>query len=390
MMNKDNTFIPVGDVLRQFLANQMISTHEIRNILQSRGVFSSAKDKKNLIPILVKTGIAPYEFSHLKDLVKEKEEIPKYQTKQLTWNAEAHSTLAEELGFDFNFENLVDDTFNNLTIENEPQFVAAGEGNDHNHMIAEIRIKRLDRTKNFGEDENYFDCSIELKVDEKNQLDLNVTTKHTSKESQNIINEIVKRVTRKLKESKVIKSEKMKRILFPDFTNEGRIDYLTQLVKSIDFAAYIDNTKKIHIKPDNNVIGEVPDEIKILEKKIKELTLKGENLDNSIFLRLKKLKKRIQLFRISCTYKIDTDNNIKGTCELEFEFPDLENMTQSELTISITRFSLKSKTSAKERNLIKSIVLRAFESKKIELLNKHSFKYQPITSKPEEQIITPV
>ncbi len=168
-MNKDNTFIPIGDVLRQFLANHMISTHELRAILQARGTFSSAQDKKNLVPILVKTGVAPYEFAHLKDLVKEREENPKVQTKQLTWNKEAETTLAEELGFGFDFDNLVDDTFKNLTIENEPQFVVAGEGKDPNHVIADIRIKRLDRTKNFGEDENYFDCSIELKVDENNQ-----------------------------------------------------------------------------------------------------------------------------------------------------------------------------------------------------------------------------
>ncbi|WP_051108290.1 GapS4b family protein [Aliivibrio logei] len=379
MMNKDNTFIPSGDILRQFLANQMISANELKGILQARGAFCSSQDKKNLVPLLVKTGIAPYEFAHLKDLVKEKEDNPKVQTKQLTWNQDLGTTLASELGFDFDFENLVDDTFHNLTIENEPQFIVAGDGKNPNHVIAEVRIKRRDRTKNFGEDENYFDCSIEMRVDENNQLDLNVTTKHTSKESQNIANEIVRRASRKLKESSAIKSEEIKRILFTDFTNESRIDYLTQLIKSIDYAAYIKNTKRIHIKPDNDIPGEAPEEIKMLEQKIKELTLKGENLDSSVFLRLSTLKARIKLFNISCTYTITT-SEVEGACEIDFEFPDLESMSQSELTISIVRFSTKSKISNKERSKLKMTVLKAFEAKKLDLLKEHSFKYTPSSS----------
>ncbi len=354
----------------------MISPTELRAILQARGAFCSSLDKKHLIPMLVKTGIAPYEFAHLKDLVKEKEDNPKVQTKQLIWNKESGTTLGYELGFDFDFDHLVDDSFSNLSIENSPQFVAAGDGSDANHVIAEIRIKRLDRTKNFGEDENYFDCSIEMKVDSNNQLDLNITTKHTSKESQNIVNEIVKRATRKLKSSAAIKSDKLKRILFTDFTNEARINYLTKLIKSVDYQAYIQNTKRIQIKPDNDVPGPVPSELELLEKKVKELTLQGENLDSSIFLRLEELKKRIKLYSISCTYEINTDR-VDGRCEIDFEFPDLESMSQSELTISIVRFSTKTKISSKERSALKMNVLKAFEAKKLELLREYSFKYTP-------------
>ncbi|AWA88756.1 TPA: hypothetical protein GRI80_14930 [Vibrio parahaemolyticus] len=375
-MNNVSTFVPIGDILRQFLANPMITTNELRILVQSRGLYSSAQDKKELVPILIKTGIGPHEFVHLKEMVKEREENPKVQTKQLTWNKDAGTTLAETLGFGFNFEDLVDDTFRNLTIENEPQFVVAGEGKDPNHVIADIRIKRLDRTKNFGEDENYFDCSIEFKVDENNQLDLNVTTKHTSKESQIITNEIVKRATKKLKESSSIKSEKIKRILFSDFTNEGRINYLTSLTKSLDYVAFLDNTKSIHIKPDSDIPGVVPQEIKMLEKKIKDLKLKGDNLDSSVFLRLEKLKKRIKLFSISCTYEI-SESNLKGACEIDFDFPELDSMTQSELTISIVRFSTKEKISTEERSHLKMKVLKAFEARKLELLKEHSFKYTP-------------
>ncbi len=55
-------------------------------------------------------------------------------------------------------------------------------------------------------------------------------------------------------------------------------------------------------------------------------------------------------------------------------------MNQSELTISIARFSTKSKISVKERNSLKMRVLKAFEAKKLELLKEHSFKYTPATA----------
>ncbi|MGS0725352.1 hypothetical protein ACVBKF_04125 [Shewanella sp. 0m-11] len=175
-MNND-AFIPVGDLLRQFLANPMIKAGDIKQILQNRGCFSSSSDKKVLGPLLIKTGVAPFEFEQLKELVKDKEENPKIQTKRLIFDSSSKKTLAQVLAFNFDFENLINDPFGVLTIENKPQFTSVDS--NPNHVIAEVKLKRRDKTKNFGDDESYFDCNVELKVDENNQLDLNVTTKHT-------------------------------------------------------------------------------------------------------------------------------------------------------------------------------------------------------------------
>jgi hypothetical protein len=68
-MNNE-VFIPTGDILRQFLAHQMIKGSDLKSVLQARGVFCSSSDKKILGPILVKSGVAPYEFESLKELVK--------------------------------------------------------------------------------------------------------------------------------------------------------------------------------------------------------------------------------------------------------------------------------------------------------------------------------
>ncbi|RZR16066.1 GapS4b family protein [Vibrio vulnificus] len=370
-MNND-TFIPVGDVLRQFLANPMIKASDLKQILQSRGCFSSSNDKKVLGPLLIKTGIAPYEFEQLKETVKEKEDNPKIQTKQLQWDSTQGKTLVQALGFNFDFNNLINDPFDVLTIENSPQFRAAGNAKDPNHVIAEIKLKRRDKTKNFGDDESYFDCQIELKVDASNNLDLNITTKHTAKESLYVANEVVRRATKALKDASLIKSDNIQRILFTDFTNIGRINYLKALAQSTRVEVYPSkkHTRRIHIQPDDTVTKARPKEIDFLEKKINDLTLKGSNLDSSVFLSKNELKEHLKLYSVQGSYEIKT-TKYEGTCDLVFEFPIYDSMNTSELQIYIANFNVSGKLSQKDKKELKVFVLKTFEEKKFSLFSKH-------------------
>lgn len=146
----DLFFIPTGDYLRQFIGNTMIKPADIKCILKKRGIFSSSNDKKILGPILVKSGISPVEFEVLKESIQTKEENPKIQSRKLKWKSD--DSLLEAIPHDFDFSNLIDDPFGTISIDNAPVFTAAGDGKDINHIIAEIMIKRNDKTKNFGDD----------------------------------------------------------------------------------------------------------------------------------------------------------------------------------------------------------------------------------------------
>ena len=384
-MNND-AFIPVGDLLRQFLANPMIKASDIKQILQSRGCFSSSSDKKILGPLLIKTGIAPFEFEQLKELVKDKEENPKVQTKRLELDSSINKTLAQVLAFNFDFEHLIDDPFEVLTIENKPQFTAVDS--NPNHVIAEVKIKRRDKTKNFGDDVSYFDCNVEFKVDDNNKLDLNITTKHTSKESHNVANEIVRRATKVLKKENMIKSEDIQRILFNDFDNIGRIDYLIGLVKSSDPEVYSskEHTRRVHIQPDDSITKPRPSDIDFLDKKINDLTFKGKNLDSSKFLRRKDLKEHLKLFSVQGSYEIQM-SKFQGECDLIFEFPIADSMDGSELTISMSRFKIEGKISLKEKKELKLKVLKTFEKQKLNSFSKH--KKKALVPDTKENVATP-
>ncbi|HHF3270783.1 TPA: hypothetical protein ACPJ2V_003527 [Vibrio diabolicus] len=384
-MQTNGAFIPVGDILRQFLANPMIKAHDIKKVLQSRGVWSSSTDKTVLGPMLVRCGISPYEFEQLKELVKEKEDNPKTQTKQLDWNANCNSNLIMELGFEFDFDNLINDPFEVLTVINSPEFTAAGDGTDPNHVIAEIKLKRKDMTKNFGEHENFYDCFVEMKVDDDNQLALNVTTKHTSKESLVVANEVVRRASNVLKDSGLIKNKTIKRVLFSDFTNNQRIDFMRALSKHTSVTVHYQDTKKIHIQPDDEVTTARPEHIKFLEKKINDLTLKGSKLDSSVFLRLNELKEHLKLYSMHCTYEIDHALS-KGTCDVFFEFPEADKKSNSELTISMTRMALKAKVSSKQKASIRLEILREFEKRKMKLFDTY---LSAISSQPNSNATIP-
>ena len=289
----DLFFIPSGDYLRQFIGNSMIKASDIKSILKQRGVYSSSSDKKVLGPILVKSGISPAEFESLKESIKTKEENPKIQSRTVKW--QSNDSLLEAIPPDFDFSNLIDDPFGTISIDNSPVFTVAGDGKNTNHLIAEITLKRNDKTKNFGDDISYHQCSIELKIDDNQNMDLNILTKHSSKETQSLVNKVSRRIYRHLKEYNHIKSEVVEKVLFGSFSNENRINFLLSMAKSNEMYLYYKDMKKVHMSPDEDVSGSIPDEIAIFEKKINDLMLKGKSLDSSVYLKKQELKKIFSL-----------------------------------------------------------------------------------------------
>ena len=265
----DLFFIPTGDYLRQFIGNSMVKASDIKGILRQRGVYSSSNDKKILGPILVKSGISPAEFESLKESIQTKEENPKIQSRTLKW--QSNDSLLDAIPHDFDFSNLIDDPFGTISIDNSPVFTVAGDGKNVNHLIAEITLKRNDKTKNFGDDVSYHQCSIELKINDDNNIDLNILTKHSSKETQILVNKISRRIYSHLRDSNHIKNEAIEKILFGSFSNENRINFLLAMAKSDEMYLYYKDMKKVHMAPDEDVEGVIPDEIALFEKKLMTL-----------------------------------------------------------------------------------------------------------------------
>ena len=362
----DLFFIPTGDYLRQFIGNPMVKASDIKALLKKRGSHSSSSDKKILGPILIKTGISPCEFEELKECIQAKEENPKIQTRKMEWCSS--STLIDALPYDFDFSKIVDDPFGIVSLSNSPMFTSAGDGKNPNHIIAEIVIKREDKTKNFGVDSNEYKCSVELEIDEGN-IDLNLTFTHSSKETLDVINKLSKIIEKHFLDKNYTKKIDVKRLLFSDFDNESRMDFFINLAKFNESYFYYNDTKKVHITPDNTISGRLPAELEWAEQKVKDLMFKGNDLDSSIFLVVPKVKKYLRLHSISCNFDFKYKGS-EGTCLIKFYFPDSENDAISELFVEVERMNLKIKLSNKNKSQIKTDILRILDKKKIEFYDK--------------------
>ena len=364
----DQFFIPTGDYLRQFLGNSMIKAQDILSILKSRGTFSSSNDKIVLGPLLIKTGISPDEFETLKESIQSKEENPKIRTRNLQWISEKN--LLDAIPFDFDFSDLINDPFGVLSIDNSPSFSAAGDGENPNHVVAEIILKRTDKTKNFGDDVSLHKCCIELKLDD-GSVDLRMTMQHTSKETFNVLNKLSNRIQSHLTENGYIDDKPVQRILFNDFTNENRINFLLKLAQSTAMYLYYQDMKKITFSPDDTLKEPRPKEIQWFEEKIQNLMFKGKSLDTNLFLIKNDLKKHIKLYSVTSSYELNDDDH-QGSCSVTIYFSEGED--NSELLMEIDSLNIQKKMASEQKSAIKLDILRFLEKEKIEIYSKYREK----------------
>lgn len=360
-------YIPTGDYLRQILGNSLVKPKDVRDILKRRGVFSSSNDKKHLVPLLVKTGVSPEEFLSLKDSIKTKEENPKVQTRKVPWISDC--SLLEAMPEDFEFFDLIDDPFGIISISNNPVFVAAEDGSNPNHLIAEIEILRKDQTQNFGEIDSFHKCSLELKIDDSDK-DLDITIKHSSRESLNYLNKVSRALNKRFKDEGVIETEKTERVLFDSFDNEGRINFLMDLSASDDVRMTSGEVKKIHISPDNKV-GDIPKSIDWIEENIEDLMLQGKDLADSIFIKKIDYRKYFKIYTLFRRYAVNPGAN-EGVCVIKYYFVESGDGSSSELAMEVENLNLKKKIGVSDKAKIKMDILKKFDKKKIELLRKYA------------------
>lgn len=364
----DQFFIPTGDYLRQFLGNSMIKSQDILSILKSRGTFSSSTDKIILGPLLIKTGISPDEFETLKESIQSKEENPKIRTRNLQWISE--KTLLDAIPFDFDFSNLINDPFGVLSIDNAPSFSAAGNGEDPNHVVAEIILKRTDKTKNFGDDISLHKCCIELKLD-NGSVDLRMTMQHTSKETFNALNKLSNRIQSHFTENKYIEDKPVQKILFNDFSNENRIDFLLKLAQSIEMYLYYKDMKKITFSPDDSLKDSRPKEIEWFEEKIQNLMFKGKSLDTNLFLIKSELKQHIKLYSVTSSYELNDDDH-QGSCSITIYFSEGED--NSELLMEVDGLNIQKKLASEQKSAVKLDILKFLEKQKTAMYSKYCDK----------------
>ncbi len=366
-MNNVKFLLPYGDSLREFLSQPGITRADVKVILRRRGVFFSNDEKSYTIPLLIKTGISPFELEELIDKVRTKEDNPKVQTQSIPW-AGGDSKLLDAIPSEINIQQIVDQPFSNYKVLGAPNFKAVDGNQDHIEM--EFKVERHDLTMSWDKNTSQFSGKITLKKD-SNNVDVSMSLNHTSPETKYVVDRLSRSVIKDMKEHGFVdRNAAVRKIRFNDFTNTNRIQFLQELVQSqLSSKLYFKDTKDIGFRPDKK--EKLPDDISWMEDKIKNLILQGHDLHTTFFVKDKKYHQFLEVYRIEAEYSFEYDD-YSGVCHIKFDFSDFisRDKYDAELAIRVESLSFTDKNISVSSSSVKEKLLSQLEASKLILHDK--------------------
>lgn len=76
MDNNEEVLLPTRDFLRQLIGQTKVKNVELKNVLRARGVFTGSDQKEVVGPILIKTGLSPFEYVDLRESYRTRKSHP--------------------------------------------------------------------------------------------------------------------------------------------------------------------------------------------------------------------------------------------------------------------------------------------------------------------------
>lgn len=367
-MSNKKFLLPYGDGLREFLSEPGITRADIKSILRRRGVFFSSDDKTNTVPLLIKTGLSPFELEELQDKIKTKEDNPKVHTQSIPWSG-GNRSLIDVMPADLNVNELIDQPFSNYKVIGAPNFRSIKR--NPNHIEMDFKIERYDLTKSWDKNTSQFSGRITLKRG-SGDVNVSMSLSHTAPETKFVVNRISKNVIREMKDHGVIdKDASVKKIRFNDFKNSDRIAFMQELSQQqVDPKLYFKDTRDIGFRPDKTQA--LPNDISWMEEKIKNLILQGSDLHATFFVKDKKYHQYLEVYKIDADYSFEFDD-YSGCCRISFEFNDFiaRERNDAELSIKVINLSFDSKSVSVSSNKVKERLLAQLESGKLKLHEKY-------------------
>jgi hypothetical protein len=369
MDNNEEVLLPTRDFLRQLIGQTKVKNVELKNVLRARGVFTGSDQKEVIGPILIKTGLSPFEYVDLRESYKTKEESPKSKTRTIGWDSE--SNLLESLPEIIDYETLLNDQFGVFSVSSMSNFTALNDNPDHIYM--DFEIDRRDPVKNWGENTVTHSGRVEIRKSNDGKS-LNISLSHTAPETVDFGNKVSSALIKHFKsEGHIKQNDDVTIIRYADFTNESRILFLNELTQSVSHSIlrFVD-TKDIHFSPDHSVPNP-PTNIAWMKDKIEDMKMKGQGLHSTFFVSDKSIHPFIQLFGLQCDYEFE-GNNCTGTCRILFEFSDKDESVGGELTLNLSMLRLEANEEGLSRNAASKLIIESLERSKMECYEKHRAK----------------
>jgi len=363
--------LPIGDQLRAMISQSFLTGKHLRDLLSSKGVFIDENDKNKSVPLLMNTILSPKEFLQLVENQRTKEE--KFKVNTLTLPCKTDKSLLDIIPPNFSINKIIKENIiykPNYKVKANPQFTYVGK--EKKSIQLEYEIERENRTKDWVNTKTTHKALITIEKKPNNEISLVLTKSYTSKETNEINEMVLRNLKGHFKNVNIVKEEvDFVRILFKDFSNQNRIQFLYSftspaLSRHLEFVEITD--LNVHIDPDVNT----PQEIKEFITGIDKLKINGKELQEHVFITKNDYHEKIIFSSISLKYKFNF-NGIEGNCIIEYSFPAYlykqrpNAEFQFDIVINVNR---KVKEFANVSELHKSIS-KIIENQKLEQFEKY-------------------
>lgn len=358
-----NRFLPFGESLRAILQHDSIKDRERRQLLRMKGIFVNSSDEESTFPILLTSLLSPNEFEFLKDRLQAKEDRDKTITRTLEW--ETPKTLISAIPDNFNVQEIIKTTFPKFKVIGNPNFKMIDK--NPNKISLEFKCETNNYSKPWFRGKNEFKGSVTLeKVTTKdNKVQLQII--HTSPETTEIAEKVSKKLENHFKANNYMNPKKeIQRILYRDFSNEERIQFLLSMTEGNDVFTY---TKATFLDIGPDLSETLHSDIRWLElAKVRELNINGEKLHELPFLKDKNLHKYMELSEMEVIYDFQLPS-VEGSCIIKFGFSGYDfkkRIGNIEFIVDILKIYPKDEYSTVPVHSIRTQLFKEFEKYKTE------------------------
>lgn len=365
-----NRFLPYGESLRAILDHPSIKDTERKQLLRMKGVFVNKSDENSTFPILTTSLLSPTEFEFLKEKLQSKEDREKTITRTLEW--ESTKKLITAIPDNFDIQEIIKTNFPKYKVIGNPNFKMINRNPDKISLDFKCETANYRTPWYRGKSEFRGQVTYEKVTTKNNKVQLQIV--HTSPETTDISEKVAKNLEKHFKDNNFMDPQKeIQRILFKDFTNEERIEFFLSMTKSnnvFDFtkATFLD------IGPDPN--ENLPEDINWLElAKVRDLSINGEGLHNTLFINEKTLHKFMELCEMENIYNFSIPS-AEGNCRIRFGFSNYfkKRIGNIEFVVDINKINLKEEYATVPQASIRKQLLKEFEKFKTEKYDKLKLK----------------
>ncbi|MEE3608646.1 hypothetical protein [Avibacterium paragallinarum] len=306
--------IPSGDLLRVLLNSNHISEGAIKTILRKKGVFYGVSDKKDIVPSLSAMLLTSEEYQILVENFISKESREKFKPP-----------IKLGISQQCNDANWIDAIKNRPIYENcfkgipniKQEKLNVNIDFDKGCVSVDYKIIRTDYSQDFLQRELEFGGKVTVN---KVTNSLEVISTYSSKETNDINNEIVKLLKSILRNENLIDAYEQ-RIEFDSFeSSEERVRFFKRLTGEYDNLS-LESVHEIVIDP-TMADEEIPDDndkLEIIKSNVDNLILDGKELHEIFLVSNEEYYKYYFIKRMNLKYKY-TVGNKEFFCEVSFFF----------------------------------------------------------------------